>query len=72
MKCPMCGGAELVRDTRDLPHSYKGRDTIIRAVTGDHCSACQECILDRVEAERFGQLLRSFRQKIEAGFSDPG
>jgi YgiT-type zinc finger domain-containing protein len=22
MKCPVCGGAELVRDTRDMPYIY--------------------------------------------------
>ena len=24
MKCPCCGAAELIHDTRDLPYSYKG------------------------------------------------
>jgi len=24
MKCPVCGAAELIHDTRDLPYTYKG------------------------------------------------
>lgn len=23
MKCPVCGAAELIHDTRDLPYTYK-------------------------------------------------
>ena len=66
MKCPMCGGAELVRDTRDLPHSYKGENTVIPSVTGDWCSACQEGILDMAESQRFSNLLRIFREEVNA------
>jgi hypothetical protein len=25
MKCPVCGTAELVHDTRDVPYTYKGQ-----------------------------------------------
>ena len=35
MKCPVCGAAELIHDTRDLPYTYKGETTVIPAVTGD-------------------------------------
>ena len=37
MKCPVCGAAELIHDTRDLPYTYKGETTVIAAVTGDFC-----------------------------------
>ena len=30
MKCPVCGAAELIHDTRDLPYTYKGESTTIR------------------------------------------
>ena len=33
MKCPTCGAAELVHDTRDTPYTYKGEATVIPAVT---------------------------------------
>ena len=27
MKCPNCAAAKLVRDTRDVPYTYKGETT---------------------------------------------
>jgi HTH-type transcriptional regulator / antitoxin MqsA len=33
MKCPSCGGAELIHDTRDIPVTYKGEHTEILSVT---------------------------------------
>ena len=32
MKCPNCGKAKLVHDTRDMPYTYKGESTVIPAV----------------------------------------
>ena len=65
MKCPVCGTAELIHDTRDLPYTYKGETTIIPGVTGDFCPACDEVILNREHGfERFQkrtQRLRVFR-----------
>ena len=29
MKCPCCGAAELIHDTRDMPYTYKGENTTI-------------------------------------------
>ncbi|GEM_PF-5175425 len=29
MKCPVCGAAELIHDTRDVPYTYKGETTVI-------------------------------------------
>lgn len=31
MKCPVCGAAELIHDSRDLPYTYEGETTIIIA-----------------------------------------
>ena len=31
MKCPVCGAAELIRDTRDLAYTYKGEPATIPA-----------------------------------------
>ncbi|QDQ27411.1 YgiT-type zinc finger protein [Chitinimonas arctica] len=52
MKCPNCGAAELIHDTRDLPYAYKGETGVIRAVTGDFCPVCAESILDAAESSR--------------------
>jgi len=71
MKCPVCGAAELVPDTRDMPYTYKGETTIIPAVTGDFCPACAEAVLDMAEAERFGVAVRDFNKQVNASIVDP-
>jgi HTH-type transcriptional regulator/antitoxin MqsA len=71
MKCPVYGAAELVRDTRDMPYTYKGESTIIPALTGDYCPACAEVVLDMEEAERFGQQIREFNKQVNAAIVDP-
>lgn len=72
MKCPICGAAELVHDTRDVPYIYKGESTVIPAVTGDFCPACREGILTMTESERYGLLVREFHKQVNAAFVDPG
>lgn len=71
MKCPVCGAAELVHDTRDMPYTYKGETTTIPAVTGDFCPACAEVVLDMAEAQRFGMAVRDFNKQVNASIVDP-
>ena len=71
MKCPCCGAADLVRDTRDVPYVYKGEETLIPAVTGDFCPACDEVILDAVEGDRFSRLIGAFQRQVNAVRVDP-
>lgn len=40
MICPVCGVTSLVRETRDLPYSYRNESTSIPVVGGDFCPAC--------------------------------
>ncbi|MBK5914309.1 type II toxin-antitoxin system MqsA family antitoxin [Rhodocyclus purpureus] len=72
MKCPVCGAAELIRDTRDLPYTYKGETTLISAVTGDFCPACAESILDAAESNRVMREMRAFSKQVNAAIVDPG
>jgi len=69
MRCPVCGAAELIHDTRDTPYTYKGESTVIHSLTGDFCPACGEVVLDMAEADRYGLLIGQFHQqvKIKAG-----
>jgi len=67
MKCPVCGAAELVHDTRDMPYTYKGE-----AVTGDFCPACAESILDATESDRVMREMRAFSKQVNASIVDPG
>lgn len=71
MRCPVCGDAEIVRDTRDLPYVYKGESTILRAVTGDFCPACGEAVLEKGESERVSSLMMEFNRQVNASIVDP-
>lgn len=71
MRCPICGGAELVRDTRDIPYIYKGEATIISLVTGDFCPQCGEAVLEKSESERISSLMLEFNKQVNASIVDP-
>ena len=71
MKCPCCGVAELIHDTRDVPYTYKNETTTIPEVTGDFCQACGEIILDRLHGDRYSELIGLFRREINAAYVDP-
>lgn len=71
MKCPVCGAAELMHDTRDVQYTYKGEMTVIQAVTGDFCPACAESILDATESERVMKEMRDFAKQVNAAIVDP-
>ena len=72
MKCPSCAAAELVHDTRDMPYTYKGESTIIPAVTGDFCPACDESILNVAESRRTMNFMLEFNKQVNAAIVDPG
>ncbi len=71
MKCPVCGAAELIHDTRDLPYTYKGETTIIPVVTADFCPACDESITDRAETDRVMREMQAFNKQVNAAIVDP-
>ena len=61
-----------MRDTRDVPYTYKGEVTIIPAVTGDFCPACGEVTLDRDESMRTSTAMLEFNKQVNASIVDPG
>lgn len=71
LKRPVCGAAELVHDTRDLPYTYKGEPTTIAAVTADFCPACAESITGMVESERVMREMQAFNKQVTAAIVDP-
>lgn len=71
MKCPVCGAAELIHDTRNLPYTYKGETTVVAAVTGDFCPACAESILDAGETNRVMREMDAFSKQVNAAIVDP-
>lgn len=72
MQCPVCGAAELVRDTRDLSYTYKGESTVLAQVTGDFCPACGEATLEAEESRRVSALMLDFAKQVNASIVDPG
>lgn len=72
MKCPVCGAAKLIHDTRNLPYTYKGETTTIPAVTADFCPACDESITDLAETERVMREMQAFNKQVNAAYVDPG
>jgi HTH-type transcriptional regulator/antitoxin MqsA len=66
MKCPLCGEARLVQDTRDLPYTYKGESTVIPCVTGDYCPVCGEVILSAAESARNSAMMLEFNKQVNA------
>jgi HTH-type transcriptional regulator/antitoxin MqsA len=71
MKCPVCGATELIHDTRDQPYTYKGKTTVITAVTGDFCPACTEYVLDLSESDRVMREMSAFSKQVNASIVDP-
>jgi len=71
MKCPSCGAAELVHDTRDLPYTYKSESTLIPQVTGEFCRACGEAVLDASQSSRVSGAMLTFNKQVNASIVDP-
>lgn len=71
MRCPICPAIELVRDTRELPYTYKGETTTIPDVVGDYCPACGESVLDASESARVSTAMSAFNRQINASIVDP-
>jgi len=71
MKCPTCGAAKLVHDTRDVPYIYKSESTTLPQVTGDFCTACDEFILNAAESRRTMKLMLAFNKQVNSSIVDP-
>lgn len=71
MKCPVCGAANLIRDTRDIAYTYKGVSTMLPAVTADFCTACDESITDASQTKRVMDLMLAFNKQVNAASVDP-
>ena len=71
MICPNCGAAELARDTRDLPYTYKGETTVLAQVVGDWCSACGEGVFDAETSRRISLEMTAFAKQVNAAIVDP-
>ena len=66
MKCPTCGIGNLIAGTRELPYSYKGKSTVIKAVKGKFCNnpKCREVVMDIDESARMSKEMLAFNKKV--------
>lgn len=71
MKCPVCGGAELVHDVRDIVHTYKGETLVIPNVEARFCPECGESVTNMAESERVMNLMLAFNKKVNGQHSNP-
>lgn len=71
MKCPVCGAAELLPDTRSISYTYKGETTTIAEVKGEFCSACGESLTDLSESDRVMREMKAFNKQVNAAIVDP-
>jgi HTH-type transcriptional regulator/antitoxin MqsA len=71
MKCPVCGAATLKHGKRNVPYTYKGRKTVIRAVSGDYCASCDEMVIDTHESTRVSAAMLEFNRQVNADHVDP-
>ena len=71
MKCPICGDAELVTDTRDVEYEYKGQKTTLKTVSGDFCDACGEIIMDARQGEYYMKQVAAFKRRVNSQIVDP-
>ena len=67
MKCPSCGERKLVRNTRDVPYTYKGETTTVPAVRGEFCPACGESVLAAAESKRVSAAMLEFNKQPRRG-----
>lgn len=65
MQCPFCDRTDLIHDVRDMSYTYKGKSTTIADIEGHFCRGCKEGILLPRAIDRYGQLAREFRRKVD-------
>ncbi|GKW27542.1 type II toxin-antitoxin system MqsA family antitoxin [Pectobacterium brasiliense] len=65
MKCPSCGGAELVSMVKGVPYTFR-EHTVEIEIKGDHCPECGETVLNSEESDEFRIKIRKIRDEIIA------
>lgn len=71
MKCPECGAAELIHDTRDVTITYKGETSVVPNITADFCPACSQFVMTMDESDRYGAAVSAFMKEVNAAIVDP-
>lgn len=72
MKCPVCGTAGTVHETRNVTRQYKGVRRVFKDVTGTFCDACGEITFDAQEGQDYFEQVAAFMKEVNASAVDPG
>lgn len=70
MRCPQCGGAELVHEVRSVPYTYRGETTLIPGVRGDWCPKCGDGVMPMGD-DSLGEAMLAFNREVNARVVDP-
>lgn len=71
MKCPVCGGAELIPDRVQLiPYEWLGHETMLEG-HGDLCPMCGEMLLSYEGSDSLEQQMQEFKRKVREEISAP-
>lgn len=71
MKCPICGGADLKHETRDVTYEYKGHQIVVRGITGDFCDECDEVIYNAEMSAKFSTAVAELHREVNSREVDP-
>lgn len=68
MKCPTCGIGNLIEGVRDVPYTYKGKKTVLKAVKGRFCDnrKCREVVMEKEESARTSREMLEFNKTVNA------
>jgi HTH-type transcriptional regulator / antitoxin MqsA len=71
MKCPTCEIGNLVAGIRDVPYTYKGKKTAVKAVKGKFCDnrKCRDVVMDKDESARTSKEMLEFNKRVNAGLT---
>lgn len=71
MKCPLCGGSEMVQGTtRKVPYVYKGQETFLE-IHGDWCPDCDEMVLSDADSAAMEAQMSDFKRSVNGEAVDP-
>lgn len=71
MHCPECGSKNTIKDYRDIPFTYRGQSTVVKAVGADWCLDCGEGVIFKEESLRIDSILTEFNKQVNASIIDP-
>ncbi len=64
-KCPSCGIADMVFESRDIPFDYKGERLVVQNVLGWFCTSCNEAVFNEGEGVRYSAEIDNFAKSVD-------